>query len=246
MSKMEERGGQGHFRTMSKRKALFVWLPLIVSPPDNSMEFICQPGWTLGDLKAQFNEQEGIGVTRQTYFCGLYRLEDDSVLLRDLMNDTFRLDVELTTAGGVSEREFCTKRDTWLITGSRRNFDPPIKITPRRMERIRFPKGKFGIVTTTGEGGNQAGEEMSGPRYMVRRYQEERKGQLVLKWEGGETEVYIILDTGKEEKLEGVLMIYDENRRRKAMEMADVANIAGNSARLLTAIGGLIFEGRYN
>ena len=223
-------------------------LPELINPPDDDIEFLCQPGWTLGDLKVLFDEQEGIGVTRQTYFCGLYQLEDDSVLLTDLMIDnTIRLDVKLPKAGRVSEKEFWAEKDTWLITGSTRNFNHPMKITPARMERIRLPKGKFGIVTLTRGEGNRAGEELPGPRYQVRRYQEERVGRLELRRERGETEVYIILEegtNGEEEKLEGVLMVYDECRRRTGLETATgVAGIAGNAAKLLKAIGCLVFGG---
>ena len=61
------------------------------------------------------------------------------------------------------EKEFWAEKDTWLITGSTRNFNHPMKITPGRMERIRLPtKGKFGIVTLLGEGRNRAGEELPG------------------------------------------------------------------------------------
>ena len=216
--------------------------------PDNDLEFECEPGSTLRDLKVQFEEEEGIGASRQTYFCGLYLLDDDSVLLTDLMIDnSIRLNIKLPKAGkggnaGNGGRKIWAEKDTWLITGSRRNFDSPMKITPGRMERIRLPRGVFGIVTYN------AGEEVSGPRYQVRRYQEERVGRLELRREGGETEVYIILEegtNGEEEKLEGVLMVYDENRRRTGMETATgVASIAGNIARLLEAIGGLVFGGR--
>ena len=189
-----------------------------------------------------FDEQEGIGVSRQTYFCGLYQLEDDSVLLTDLMIDnTIRLDVKLPKAGMMS---IWAEKDTWLITGSTRNFNPPIKITPARMERINLPKGKFGIVTYDGGEGNRAGE-VSGARYQVRRYQEEREGRLELRRERGETEVYIIMEEGTHgEKLEGVLMIYDESKKRTCMETATrVAGIAGNAAKLLKAIGCLVFGG---
>ena len=47
----------------------------------------------------QYEKQEGIDVARQTYFCGLYPLEDDSVLLTDLMIDnTIRLNIKLPKA----------------------------------------------------------------------------------------------------------------------------------------------------
>ena len=135
-------------------------MPELINPPDDDIEFLCQPGWTLGDLKVLFDEQEGIGVTRQTYFCGLYQLEDDSVLLTNLMIDnTITLDVKLPKAGMMS---IWAEKDTWLITGSTRNFNHPIKITPARMERISLPKGKFGIVTYDGGEGNRDGEVSAG------------------------------------------------------------------------------------
>ena len=87
-------------------------VPELLNPLDDDIEFLCQPGWTLGDLKVQFDEQEGIGVTRQTYFCGLYQLED---LITDLIIDnTIRL---------------IWSEKTWLIIGSTRNFNHPMKIT---------------------------------------------------------------------------------------------------------------------
>ena len=113
-------------------------MPEILNPPDDNIEFLCQPGWTLGDLKLQFDKQEGIGVTRQTYFCGLYQLDEDSVLMSDLMIDnTIRLDVKLPKAGRVSLKEIWTMKETWLITGSVRNFNHPMKITPGRIKKIR-------------------------------------------------------------------------------------------------------------
>ena len=90
---------------------------------------------------------------------------------------------------------------------------------------------------------------MPGLRYQVRRYQEEREGRLELRREGGETEVYIILEEGtnaEEEKLEGVLMVYDGPMRMTGMETATgVAGIAGKIAQLHRAKGGLVFGGRY-
>ena len=152
--------------------------------------------------------------------------------------------------GRVSAKEFLAEKDTWLITGSTRNFDHPMKITPARMERIRLPKGKFGIVTLTRGEGNRAGEELPGPRYQVRRYQEERVGRLELRRERGETEVYIILEegtNGEEEKLEGVLMVYDESKKGTGMEKAiKGAGIACNIAKLLKNIGDLVYGGRHH
>ena len=223
-------------------------------PPDNDLEFECEPGSTLRDLKVQFEQEEGIGASRQTYFCGLYLLEDDSVLLTDLMiDDSIRLNVKLPKAGrggnaGKGGREIWAEKETWLITGSRNNFDPPLKIPQRRLERILVPKGKFGIVDLTV--GEVPGSRVPGARYQVRRYQEERSGHLELRMEAGETEVYIVLVegiNGEEEKLKGTMMIYEEDRRRTGMETATgVAGIAGQIAKITKAIGGLVFEGRWS
>ena len=64
----------------------------------------------------QFGKKEGINVTRQTYFCGLYQLAEDSVLLSDLITDnTIRLDVRTPKAERVLEKEFWAEKNTWLI-----------------------------------------------------------------------------------------------------------------------------------
>ena len=239
----------GEMTALTTQKKCCVKISDMACPPDNDLEFECEPGSTLRDLKVKFEEEEGIGVSRQTYFCGLYLLEDDSVLLTDLMIDnSIRLNVKLPKAGkggnaGKGGREIWAEKETWLITGSRNNFDPPMMIPQRRLERILVPKGKFGVVTlTVGEG--------PGARYQVRRYQEDRKGHLELRREGGETEVYIILEegtNGEEEKLKGTMMIYDETRNRTGMETATgVASIAGQIAKITKAIAGLVFEGRWS
>ena len=59
----------------------------------------------------QFDKKEGINVTRQTYFCGLYQL------LSDLMTDnTSRLDFRTPKAERVLEKEFdWAEKNTGLV-----------------------------------------------------------------------------------------------------------------------------------
>ena len=195
------------------------------------LNFPCLPTDTLADLKQKICEEEGVVPSSQTLFCDLMRLEpdDDQVLLSDLTES--KLYLELSAAAKHRSHKIVTEKDTWIVTGPRKDFQC-MKITANTVENIRPPKGKFGIVTHTE--GTRNGEKS----YTVRRYKEEREGKLELRIEGETIRVYLKSEEGEsaqEELLEGVMMSYEENRRN---------GLLTNSLRvLLTDIHHFITQG---
>ena len=191
---------------------------------DDVLNFSCRPTDTIADLKQMIFNEEGVLPSSQTLFCELMKLEadDDQVLLSDLTHSQLylkvpvdepqaRLHLELPSAAGHRSHKIVTEKDIWIVIGSRKDFQC-MKITANTVENIRPPKGKFGIVTHIE--GTRNGEK----NYTVRRYKEERDGNLELRIEGARIEVYLQLGEGhstRQELLEGVLMSYEESKRSK-------------------------------
>ena len=109
---------------------------------------------------------------RQTYFCGAFKIEDDSILVADILKViiiiiviiiiviiiiiiiiiiilqvTDRLAIKLPKAGRVSHFRIWTAVDCWLITGSRDQFDLPLQLAANKTRKIKAVHGKFGIKT---------------------------------------------------------------------------------------------------
>ena len=188
------------------------------------LNFSCLPTDTIADLKHKIWKEEGVVPSSQTLFCEFMKLEadDDQVLLSDLAyshlhlavpldQPQVRLPLELPAAARHRSHKIVTEKDTWIVTGSRKDFQC-MKITANTVENIRPPKGKFGIVTHTE--GTRNGEK----NYTVRRYKEERDGKLYLRVEENTIQVYLQHGEGQsttQELLEGVMMSYEESRRSR-------------------------------
>ena len=146
------------------------------------MEFTCAASDTVRELKERITEQEYMATTSQTLYCGLMRLEreEEELVVQELLQP--RIFLEFPLAGGVGLRQIRVDQDTWVIVGSRTDFQC-MKISANTLENIRLPDGVFGIVTHVE--GARNGEK----RYTVRRFQGAGEGRLELRTREGRVEV---------------------------------------------------------
>lgn len=190
---------------------------------------------TVRSLKDRITEQEFMATSSQTLYCGLMRLEreEEELVVQELLQP--RIFLEFPLAGGVALRQIRVDQDSWVIVGSRTDFQC-MKISANTLENIRLPDGVFGIVTHVE--GARNGEK----RYTVRRFQGAGEGRLELRTREGRVEVYL-----GEEQLEGELMAYDERERNAALAIEAAVTAARLTAirdDLRAAVSGFLFTGK--
>ena len=135
-------------------------------------------------------------------YCGPCLLTDANFLVSDLLEFTDSFLLELPQAG---EIEIESEKDVFLLTGSSKKFDAPLRITKtkERNVKIKAHQNKFGIITH--ENVNSWGRKS----YQVERYQVKGKGKVTLRTSETSGEVLVFLK-GEEKPLVPLVMTYVE------------------------------------
>ena len=130
-------------------------------------------------------------------------MTDDTLYVTDLLEFTDSFLLELPKAG---EIEIESEKEVFLITGSRKKFEPPQRIkttSEQKIKKIDARHDKFGIIT-------HQSVDLNGTRsYQVERYQVKGKKKVTLKKSETSGEV-LVFRKGEDKQLVPLVLTYVE------------------------------------
>ena len=118
--------------------------------PGETQQFQVKREGTLLDLKRLIEEEEGFGISRQTFFSGPVQLTNDLLSLSELLNLTLNhtLDVVFPMAADPQVAvDNQTNREVWVLVGKSRKEFKRIDLNNGDCPTLTLEKGKLGIVT---------------------------------------------------------------------------------------------------
>ena len=118
--------------------------------PGETQQFQVKREGTLLDLKRLIEEEEGFGISRQTFFSGPVQLTNDLLSLSELLNLTLNhtLDVVFPMAADPEVAvDNQTNREVWVLVGKSRKEFKRIDLKAGDCPTLTLEKGKLGIVT---------------------------------------------------------------------------------------------------
>ena len=118
--------------------------------PGETQQFQVKTEGTLLDLKRLIEEEEGFGISRQTFFSGPVQLTNDLLSLGELLDLTLNhtLDVVFPMAADPEVAvDNQTNREVWVLVGKSRKQFQRIDLHGGDCPNLKLEKGKLGIVT---------------------------------------------------------------------------------------------------